>query len=330
MKKIVLSVILLLSCIAVSFASESVRVDMSIKVYDAGRSTGYLAEQCEKCGGYVVYYNASVMNLRIPADQVASFRDLVEKHSSKVLYSNISTSDTSSRLMELQNNLAEKKKLLDRYSGILRNADYASALEVEKAMLALVREIEALQGQINMLQEEGRMALFSVALETSAVVSGGDRGIVFDWIDDMTFDKFLNWRASETRPEFSKHIEIIPSGFALEARSGNFYTSVSPDGCRFIKKKVKNYPEKDAEFWKNILEKNFLGLGYSLEDFQEIDAAGGKVSCFKWSVSGYDMAYTYMTAFRVNGKILSVIAAGGEKDIFAEYIPEIMTLVSEL
>lgn len=122
----------------------------------------------------------------------------------------------------------------------------------------------------------------------------------------------------------------LPEGFALEHRKGCLVYALSPEGCRFVFKKIKNYPKKDALFWADALKDHFIRSGYIPE--KEIpmfahEGDGGRR--FFWKIEGSGgSSYSYMTAFVVRGKKIFVAASGGEEDIFKDYAEKVSAVLS--
>jgi hypothetical protein len=106
-----------------------------------------------------------------------------------------------------------------------------------------------------------------------------------------------------------------PAGFA-EERKGAAYFAISPEGILFKVRTVRNYPEKNLDFWSRAMKKHLTEEGYQFikEDTFEMKKPG---VLFEWGAPYGRENYIYLTGIIVSGGRIAVAEAACEFSLFA-------------
>jgi len=116
----------------------------------------------------------------------------------------------------------------------------------------------------------------------------------------------------------SVHV-ALPEGFAL-VEEGKRFIAISPEGLKFRVRTVKNYPEKDVEFWSSALLRQLEEEGYrSGSEGEFFDCPAGRGFYIEWSVPYQGETYMYMTGIVPAGDTIYLAEAAAEYAVYDTY-----------
>jgi hypothetical protein len=103
----------------------------------------------------------------LPVSELQEFQKTVGSLA-EITNKDFSSSDKTAELEKLNMQIQSKKKLMDTYLGLVKNAPFAELQTVEREMVSLNAQIEYLQGR--KLAIEKRAALASITIGASEIV----------------------------------------------------------------------------------------------------------------------------------------------------------------
>jgi hypothetical protein len=118
-------------------------------------------QAAEAKGGYFTNYNSYSLSLRLPASELQEFQKTIGSLA-EIMNKDFSSSDKTAELEKLNMQIQSRKKLMDTYLGLVKNAPFAELQSVEREMVSLNAQIENLQGK--KLAIEKRAALASITI----------------------------------------------------------------------------------------------------------------------------------------------------------------------
>ncbi|MDR0515512.1 MAG: DUF4349 domain-containing protein [Fibromonadaceae bacterium] len=121
-------------------------------------------QAAEAKGGYFTNYNSYSLSLRLPVSELQEFQKTVGSLA-EITNKDFSSSDKTAELEKLNMQIHSRKKLMDTYLGLVKNAPFAELQSVEREMVSLNAQIENLQGK--KLAIEKRAALASITINAS-------------------------------------------------------------------------------------------------------------------------------------------------------------------
>jgi hypothetical protein len=146
-------------------------------------------QAAEAKGGYFTNYNNHSLSLRLPASELQEFQKTIE-NLAEITNKDFSSSDRTAELEKLNMQIQSRKKLLDTYLGLVKNAPLAELQSVEREMVSLNAQIESLQGK--KLAIEKRAALASITINASEMVMPVARNLnsysPFLWINSTNLN----------------------------------------------------------------------------------------------------------------------------------------------
>jgi len=109
-----------------------------------------------------------------------------------------------------------------------------------------------------------------------------------------------------------------PEGFAV-VKSSKYYKAVSPEGMVYKVRFVKNYPEKDLDFWSRALKKQLEQEGYRFIKEQSFTSGKKPGLILEWGAPYGTDDFIYLTAISVSGKTIIIAEAAAEFKLFTRY-----------
>ena len=164
------SFIILFQAFAFAADSSVVEQQISFSVRTANVDSVFqkIIQTAESKGGYFTNYNNFSLSLRLPVSELQEFQKSLEGFA-EITDKSFSSQDRKGDLERLNLQIQSRKKLLDAYHDLVRNAPLKELQSVEREMVNLNAQIEHLQGQ--KLAIEKRAALASVSISVSVFVS---------------------------------------------------------------------------------------------------------------------------------------------------------------
>jgi len=121
----------------------------------------------ESKGGYFTNYNNFALSLRLPVGELQEFRKSLEGFA-EITEKSFSSQDRKGDLERLNLQIQSRKKLLEAYHDLVKNAPLKELQSVEREMVNLNAQIENLQGQKQAIEK--RAALASITISASSFV----------------------------------------------------------------------------------------------------------------------------------------------------------------
>jgi len=139
--------------------------DIIFETADITSTRDAIYKSLKKLGGYVAVENEAnnndngrkelTLNVKIPASNFEVFLNNVSSQARVVDSKNIRVKDVTTEFIDISTQLANKKKLEDRYLELLKKGEkIADLLEIENKLTEIRSEIESTQGQLNYLTKQ--------------------------------------------------------------------------------------------------------------------------------------------------------------------------------
>jgi hypothetical protein len=292
-------------------ADQVVTSSVVVKVTQRDPAAKAVIDQARALGGYFSSLTADRVVLRVPADKMdalvataAGQGVVVDRQFSRV--------DQTFALGDARSRLGAREAMLEQYMALMKEASPDAVLTVERQIVALVSEIEALRGRIRYLEHEIAMARLDVSFQfrdRKAPTRGGSSS--FPWLNTLNLQDLVeDFRRVHVDGRFRGALVQPPKGFAPFPRGRNF-RATSPDGVIFSVRCLEHKPSATLAFWKEAMKKRMLDAGYVLLTESDLQAGGTEGYLIEVSAPLGTDDYTYMIAvFPVGGKLVLAEAAG--------------------
>ncbi|MFC1584275.1 DUF4349 domain-containing protein [Fibrobacterota bacterium] len=163
----------------------SIRASLVIKVNDKDEASKALIDWVESRQGYFTNYSGTAVTFKLPNQSVDSF--LVRCDSlGLVADKNYETQDLTLDIGRKEASLKAKQKLLEDYYDILHQARLGKVMEVERAIVNLIAEIERDMGKLKVMRHKTEMADLTASfqfIDRSPPVPEGDSP--FTWLNHL-------------------------------------------------------------------------------------------------------------------------------------------------
>lgn len=271
-----------------------------------------LIARARELGGWFQSHTGERVSLRIP---VAHTEALLEHAATlgKVVDRSIQRQDVGQRIAELEGRLQAREEVLERYYEVLEEAGPTSVVAVERQIVDAIRQIEALKGQIRVLQDQAAHARFDVAFQyrDRRAPVGGNR-TSFDWLGSLDARGLLRG-LQEKRARWRTVGVGVPTPHAFSAwRNAGRYRAVSPDGVLYRVRTVKHFPKADLPFWKEAAREHLVAAGYKLISEEDIRIDGHPAALLELGAPMGEEDWGWMVAFTVKGNRIVIAEAAGE------------------
>lgn len=169
----------------------AVKVQLVVKVSDRDKAAENLVLGAERHNGYFTRKAGDGVTLRVPAQNLdALVSEAVQL--GQVIDRRLLREDLGEDLLHKQAALKAKSEVQRQYLAILDQADTDGALYVEKELIKLVAEIEALKGRIRHLQHRAAFARLEVRFDhRDRAAPLPDGGSSFAWLNTMNLPDLL-------------------------------------------------------------------------------------------------------------------------------------------
>lgn len=136
-----------------------------------------IADMAEPMSGYVVSQTSNSVTFKVPSDSLDEALKKLEGVG-EITERRVSTRDVTARYADLMIRIDNLRTLQKRLKELAQQgASVAEVLEVEKELSRVTSELEALEGQMRLLENQTQFAKITVRVEES--VSPGPVGWVF-------------------------------------------------------------------------------------------------------------------------------------------------------
>ena len=175
---------------AVSERQEVVVARLTVEVKRADEAAATLIQVANAAGGHLVELSDTEVTVAVPA---TALDPIVAKAASLgvLLERGLVREDRTASIAGLEAQLTSKREILGRMRAFLADADAEGTVQVERAMSALVEEMETVAGQLRV--ERDRAA--SARLVVSFRIAQRDRVVYvrspYGWLNSVDLDRFL-------------------------------------------------------------------------------------------------------------------------------------------
>jgi hypothetical protein len=165
--------------------------DISFEANDIAGIRKKILNSLKKLNGYVVEDKETTdneenrkdytLNVRIPAKSFDLLLDFVTSAADKIDSKNISITDVTTRYVDINTRLNNKKLLENRYQDLLKKATKISdLLEIENKLTEIRSDIESTQGQLNYLNRQVAYSSLAITFYTKQIIKA-DKPIGFGY-----------------------------------------------------------------------------------------------------------------------------------------------------
>ena len=164
--------------------------DISFEAKDIKQTRNVIYNSLTRLGGYIgreIETNNSdnnrkecTLNIRVPAKNFEQFLSGVTAAAEKIDSKNIRIKDVTTEYIDITADLANKKKLEERYQELLKKANkMADMLEIESKLTEIRTDIDAAQGRLNYLIKQVEYSSLDITFYTKQLVQ--DNGNTFGY-----------------------------------------------------------------------------------------------------------------------------------------------------
>jgi hypothetical protein len=306
-----------------------VTTSVTIRVDDRRAARETVRARSVEVGGWFSRLGPDEVVCRVPTAQVETFTtwaaglgDLLDR--------SFSRDDLGPAIADAEARLAARREVLERYMVVLSQAGPSTVVQVEQEITRLVGEIEAVQGELQVLRDRAAYSEVTVGFrfrERRAPVNDGSSS--FDWINTMNVADFLYALQSGQRAGPSGARVVAPEGFAPFEKPSRFQ-AVSPDDVAFRVRSVKHKPRATLAFWQEALRERMIAAGYKVLTDELISAGGDEGALLELGAANGQLDQTYLIAVFDQGSKLVIVEATGEADRFRKRRDAVLTAVKAL
>ncbi|GHV14198.1 hypothetical protein AGMMS49938_09910 [Fibrobacterales bacterium] len=141
----------------------------TIKTSNPDSTFAKIINTAESKGGYFNNYTANYLTLRIPVAALSDIQKSITE-SGKLEDKSFSSEDNSAEFEQLNFQIESRKKLLETYFDLVKNAPFAELQSVEREMTNLNAEIERLQGKKQAMEKRAALAIVAVYIYRQEVI----------------------------------------------------------------------------------------------------------------------------------------------------------------
>lgn len=285
----------------------AVTAHLVLKVGQPIEAADALVAETTKLGGWFQARTQDHVELRVP---VARFEQLIDAAEAlgKVADRGAAREDLTRPLAEARQRLKSRQELLEKYYEVLKTADDKSIVRVETQVVQAIEVIEALQGQIRVLEDRADHARVSVSFTfRDRQAPRRDGSSSFAWLNTLNVVDVAYGMQQRTPAWKTKTVVSTPDGFSAW-RKPSRYRAASPNGVLYRVRSEKHKPQADVDFWREAVRERMSAAGYKVVAETE-RPTGGRIELA--SPLGTE-DWTYIVQFTVDGKKLHVAEAAGE------------------
>lgn len=121
----------------------------------------------------------------------------------------------------------------------------------------------------------------------------------------------------------------VPQGFAGYP-DGDTWRAISPDGVRIQARAFRNRPQRDAQFWQQVLQRRLEEAGYLAFDVRELSGAASSGQVFEWRAPLGSESWSYLTAIVVTDRRILIGEAAGPVELIERHRQAILTTFAAL
>lgn len=304
----------------------AISASLVVAVTQRDAASDAIVAKARALGGWFQARDDQSVSLRVPVDRAEELVAFATAQG-KVIDRSFARQDLSSELTELRGRLEARRSVLDQYDQVLGTATLYSIVSVESAILQVIGEMEAFQGRIQLLEDQGRYARLDVRfqfLDRSAPARDGSSS--FRWLNTLNVQDVMAGMWLEEPTWRTRGADApTPEGFSAWKKKRGV-RAASPDGALYRVRVEPHKPRADLAFWKEAVRERSEAAGYRVS--AETDLAGatpGAAIELVAPISTED--WTYLVAFfPVDGKIV-IAEAAAEVTVFEAHRDAILAAV---
>lgn len=168
-----------------------------LHVYEVEKAQAALKEAAKRLGGFVAEQTDSALTLRVPSARFEEALAAVE-NTGKVRARHVQALDVGDQYRDLTLRLRTAEALRDRLEAMLaRAAKVEEALQVERELERIVREIEQIKGQLRAMGDRIVLSTITVDFRPEARPDLDDSDafrLPYPWLDELGLHHLLELR----------------------------------------------------------------------------------------------------------------------------------------
>ena len=186
--KIPLCILIIILVQTVSAEVIEQRFNFQVKTANVDSVFRALIKLTEEKGGYFTRFSNYSLSLRFPAQTLQDFQVFLEEFA-EIEERGFESKNRSTDIAKLNSQIESRKKLLDTYFHLVKNASFAELQSVEREMVTLNAQIERLQGQKRAIENRAALALITISAKyLPPVRPTEDRYSPFTWINSTNLN----------------------------------------------------------------------------------------------------------------------------------------------
>jgi hypothetical protein len=281
-------------------------------------------------GGWFQARDPESVSLRLPVDQAEDLLTFAATQG-KVLDRSFSRQDLSQELTDLRGRLEARQSVLKEYDSVLSHATSQSIVSVQSAILQVIGQMEAYQGRIKLLEDQGNYARVDISfqfLDRSAPARDGSSS--FRWLNTLNVQDVMTGMLM-SRPDWKSGGVTVPTpdGFSAWKKQSRA-RAASPDGALFRVRVEKHKPKADLPFWREAVRERMVAAGYKLVAESEFEANGAKGGLIELLAPVGTEDWTYVIAFFPEGGKVVIAEAAAEVTTFDAHREAILAAMKAL
>ncbi len=150
-----------------------------------------IVDWVETHGGRTIVWSRARLSLRLPGEKAAELAALLKTLPGRVSGLSQSAEDVAERIGDARARLSSRQEALRKNMEIMGRTNVVNTLDVEKAVTALIDEIEAAEGEIRFLSDRARFAVVELSFRFQPVSRPENRGSAFPAIRGLDLNDFL-------------------------------------------------------------------------------------------------------------------------------------------
>ncbi|WP_028974455.1 DUF4349 domain-containing protein [Spirochaeta cellobiosiphila] len=301
-----------------SFLSYS--IDSQALVKDNLNAANELVKWTEGHRGYFILKSTDRVELRIPNEELISFREYLSDYAEDLIRWDQTSSDLRQSIQSNKASLEANQEILQKNLSYLDSSEVEGTLALEQEIRRLMNRIDYNKGSLRRLDNDRKYAYISVSLSFQDNSLPEYRSSPFNWINDLDMAHFINQSVMKPGFSFWGPKVVLPKGFAL-IDDKPVFLAMSPEGAKLRVKTVDNYPEQDIDFWQETLINHLTSRGYTLINSSEapsfIADQGFTVSL--WGLKLGQKEYLYSVGIRIHKKSIEVLELGGDREVMLDF-----------
>jgi len=174
---------------AEEFLFHSIRA--TLLVADPEAAGERLAAWAEAVGGYPLLTSHNRVLLRFPAAEIPGLRDLLASSAEELAEFSSEARDLREEILGLEAGMRSREEILAKNLTYLDRADVTGTLAIEREVMQLLEEIEALKGRLRRLSNDRRLAMAEIYLNFLEQALPEDIPSSFSWINRVDFYRYM-------------------------------------------------------------------------------------------------------------------------------------------